>query len=309
MSNSIAVSTGTYSIPVAIQYNSTEVAICVQFFVNMITRHKLAGRHLIEGRTWNYCTLEKLQEYFPFWTPKMIRTRVKELVSLGILIVGNFNDKKYDRTLWYAFADEAKFGVADIQPICPNGQMDLPNQANGFAQKGKPIPLTKTTTNSFVYDVNEGASPSLTSSINDKGSLYKGKAKYTDSQKDTLEWLKSLGLDTSEATLSWWARNYSLSRLDEVHREAVKRKPRSLGAYMQRLLKNATVVVSGRIELNAEFTQCFKELRQWNSLEIHQKYASINRGSHTIEIDFNMEPESFRDYLEQKYQTFEGTNG
>lgn len=305
MNDSIAVSTGTYSIPVAIQYKSTDVAICVQFFVNMITRHKLAGRNFVEGRTWNYCTLEKLQEYFPFWTPKMIRTRVKELVTLGILVVGNFNDKRYDRTLWYAFADESKFGVAGIQPICPNGQMDLPNQANGFAQTGKPIPLTKTTTNSFVYDVNEG---SVTPSINDKGSLYKGKAKYSSDQIDALEWLKSLGLDTSDSTLSWWARTYPLSRLDEVHREAVKRKPKSLGAYMQKLLKKQAIVVSGRVELNAEFTECFKALRNWNSLEIHQKYASINRGSHTIEIDFNMEPEAFRDYLEQKYQTFEGNS-
>ena len=309
MSNSLAVSTGTYSIPLAIQYKSTDVAICVQFFVNVITRHKLAGRNFIEGRTWNYCTLEKLQEYFPFWTEKMIRTRVKELVSLGILMVGNFNEKKYDRTIWYAFVDEAKFGVQDIQPICPNGQMDLPNRANGSAHLGKPIPLTKTTTNSFVYDVNEGASPSLTSSINDKGSLYKGKAKYSESQIDSLEWLRSLNLDTSDATLSWWARNYPLSRLDEVYRETIKRKPKSIGAYMQKLLKKAVIVVSGRIELNAEFTECFKALRNWNSLEIHQKYASINRGSHTIEIDFNMEPEAFRDYLEQKYQTFEGTNG
>ena len=309
MNHSIAVSTGTYSIPVAIQYKSTDVAICVQFFVNMITRHKLAGRNFVEGRTWNYCTLEKLQEYFPFWTPKMIRTRVKELVTLGILIVGNFNDKRYDRTLWYAFADEVKFGVAGIEPICPNGQMDLPNQANGFAQEGRPIPLTKTTTNSSVFEVNDTASPSLTSSINDKRSLYKGKARYSQEQLDSLHWLKSLNLDTSEATLSWWARTYPLSRLDEVHREAVKRKPKSLGAYMQRLLKQGSVVVSGRVELNAEFAQCFKALRNWNSLEIHQKYASINRGNHNIEIDFNMEPEAFRDYLEQKYETFEGTNG
>lgn len=297
-----------FSTQIAIELKSTELAIALQFFLNVIYKHKLMGRNFIDGRTWNYCTHEQLIEYFPFWTEKMIRTRIEHLVKMGILKTSNYNVKKYDRTLWYAFTNEEKWALDKVKPICPNGQMDLPKRANANAQMGTPIPLTKTPTTSSLLKVNDGASPSLTSSINGKGSLYKRKAKYTEDQRNCLQWLKSLNLDTSDDTLSWWARNYTLPRLEEVYRESVKRKPKSLGAYMQKLLKKQAVVVSGRIEINAEFTKYFKDLRNWNDLEIHQKYASINCGNHNIEIDFNMEPESFRDYLEQKYQTFDSGN-
>ena len=297
-----------FSTQIAIELKSTELAIAIQFFINVIYKHKLMSRHFIDGRTWNYCTREQLIEYFPFWTEKMIRTRIEHLVKIGILKTANYNHKKYDRTLWYAFDDESKWGLDKVKAICPNGQMELPKQANGIAQMGRPIPLTTTQTTPFIDGVNDKAPPSLTSSTSSKKSVFKGKAKFTDEQRDVFEWLKGMGIDSSEDTLSWWARNYSLQRLNEVHREALNRKPDSIGAYMQKLLKSGSVVVAGRVELNAEFAQLFKNIRKWKSLEIHQKYASINRGNHTIEIDFNMEPDAFRDYLEQKYATFESNS-
>lgn len=313
MTASLSVSVGTYSIPVAIEYKSVDVAICVQFFVNTITRHRLAGRNFHEGRTWNFCSLSSLQEYFPFWTQKMIRKRVNQLVSLGILLVGNFNKKKYDRTLWYAFSNEQKFGIPEAQPISPGAPPHLPKRANGNAQKGEPIPSTKhRPKSSSIEEDNDGSSPkkqaapSMPFSPKRKGSLYKGKAKFTEDQRNTLNWLETLGIDTSHDTLSWWARTYTLTRLQEVHREATRKKRRSIGAYMQKLLKTGVAVVSGRIEVNAEFCQLFKDLNAWHNLEIFQKYAKVNLGSHSEEIPFDMEPESFLRYLAQKYETLGG---
>lgn len=296
----------TFSVQLAVELGSSNLAMIVQFFKNTIMKHNRMGRNIFDGFTWNYCTRAELSAQFPFLSPDQVKRCLAKLLEMGILKVGNFNKRRGDNTNWYAFADEEKWGIPKIIPTSGEIAQGSDEIARGSGEIAQALPLTEHRPTPPTYKVNDGASPSLTSSINDKRSLYKGKAKYTADQMDTFEWLKSLNLDTSEATLSWWARSYTLSRLDEVHREALKRKPRSIGAYMQKLLKKAAVVVSGRVELNAEFCKLFKELRNWTSLEIHQKYASINRGNHSIEIDFNMEPEAFKDYLCQKHETFEG---
>ena len=79
---------------------------------------------------------------------------MQKLVDEGVFLKGNYSKKLNDRTSWYAFYDEDKFlgafeQKADFQaekPFapegkcnCPNGQMDLPKRANGFAPEGKCI--------------------------------------------------------------------------------------------------------------------------------------------------------------------------
>jgi hypothetical protein len=73
---------------------------------------------------------------------------------------------------------------------------------------------------------------------------------------------------------------------------------------MQKLLKKGAVVQSGRVEKNALAAQQFKDLFEWDGLEIHKKYASIKLAHHDIEIDFNMSPVDFNEYLLQKYKSF-----
>lgn len=132
----------SFSTQLAIELNSIDLAVTIQFFINVISNHKRMGRNLIEGKTWNYCSVEQLIEYFPFWTQKQIRLRIESLVKLNILMVGNHNKLKIDRTLWYAFSDEKKWGLDKIKPINLNNNYDLPKWENGFIQMGKPIPYT-----------------------------------------------------------------------------------------------------------------------------------------------------------------------
>lgn len=307
-----AVETITFSVPLALELGCAFQAMLVQFMLNTICKHKRLRRNQKDGRTWNYCTRAELSAQFPILNADQIKRLLKKLVTKGILVVGNYNKKPGDNTNWYAFADEVKWGIspATATPEENKGSDENAQGSDEFArgsdENAQALPPTYHRPTPPTYKVNDTASPSVTPSISGKKSLFKGKAKFTDEQRDTWEWLKSLNIDSSEDTLSWWARNYSLTRLDEVHREALKRKPDSIGAYMQKLLKSGSVVVTGRVELNAEFAEAFKALRNWNALEIHQKYASVNRSNHSIEIDFNMDPHQFQEYLSQKYDAFEG---
>lgn len=134
-----------------------------------------------------------------------------------------------------------------------------------------------------------------------KKSVFKGRLKLSDDQNGCLDWLLSLELDTGYDTLSWWARKYPMSRLDEVYRESRQRNPRSMGAYMQKLLKDNACTNLGRIDANKLFT---KETLQGTclSIKMHKKHAFLVTARGEFELDFSMEPLSFARYLMQKIE-------
>lgn len=122
----------TFDTDIAKQYGVNE-AVMIANFQFWIAKNKANGKNLIDGHCWTYNSNKALQELFPFWSAKTIRTTLDHLKTRGVMITGNYNTKTYDRTLWFAFADEEKW-------ICPKRQMDLPKTANGFVENGKPIP-------------------------------------------------------------------------------------------------------------------------------------------------------------------------
>lgn len=117
---------------VAIEYGVNE-AIMIKNFQFWIERNKANGRHFIDGHYWMYNSNKAFQELFPFWSAKTIRTTLDHLRERGVLIVGNHNQSSYDRTLWYAFADEEKW-------IGQKQKIELPKSANEDSEIGTPIP-------------------------------------------------------------------------------------------------------------------------------------------------------------------------
>lgn len=111
---------------------------CLRFW---LVKNRANGKHFYDGRTWTYNSRRALAEMFPFWTEKQVRTITEKLKRAGVLVSGNYNTNPYDRTAWYAFADEEKFLPARDKSICENAQMNLPNRANENARSGRPIPV------------------------------------------------------------------------------------------------------------------------------------------------------------------------
>jgi hypothetical protein len=132
----------SFDVEVATKYGVDE-AIVIQNFQFWIFKNKAGERHSHDGRTWTFNSIKALETIFPFWSVKQIRRVIKSLVDKGILMTGNYNQKGYDQTTWYAFIDEEKW----LEPLfllnCPKGQMELPKKANAIAQTDKPIPDIK----------------------------------------------------------------------------------------------------------------------------------------------------------------------
>ncbi len=145
----------TYNVELAKKYG-VDAAIIIRHFQYWIIYNRERGNNLIDGRTWTYFALSSLKGIFPYWTHKQLRRIVNHLLDAGVLLKENHNKKPYDKTRWYAFADEPAFlnekAYAQMgKSMCPNGQMDVPKRAHGCAQTGKPIPNPKP--NELTYNL------------------------------------------------------------------------------------------------------------------------------------------------------------
>jgi len=122
----------SFEIQEATDYGVSE-SIMIWNFRFWILKNKANNKHLYEGRTWTYNTHEAFQRLFPFWTKDQVRRIIEKLIQKDILIKGNFNENTYNKTTWYAFAEESKFMSTEL---IISHMADLPNR-NGENAKSK----------------------------------------------------------------------------------------------------------------------------------------------------------------------------
>ncbi len=103
------------------------------------------NRNYHDGRWWTYNSVAAYEAVFPWWSGKQIRRIIDRCREKGALLDGDFNEDRRDRTAWYTPSDDLLELYGEAIPevgkcICPNGQMQMPNQANASAQTGEPLP-------------------------------------------------------------------------------------------------------------------------------------------------------------------------
>lgn len=132
------------------------------------------------------------------------------------------------------------------------------------------------------------------------------KYKLNDDQKETFRYLKTLSIDSDDNTLCWWAKNYSLVRILEVYKASEGKK--SIGAYMNKLLKVQANVAKVHSQLNIDFAQDYKNKSGWHDLKIGKLYVTFLLGNDTQELSLNMEPLSFAEHLIRKHESISEMN-
>lgn len=125
--------------------------------VNYWLHSKHAKR--IDGRTWTYNSMKEWQKQFPFWGLNTVKRTFSSLEKDGLLITGNYNKYKFDKTKWYSI-DVKKLNNRMAQ----NGPMEEPRMGRSdWPKMGQPIPdNTDTTTET---NSNSQAGPDNTSHI------------------------------------------------------------------------------------------------------------------------------------------------
>lgn len=142
--------TYTFDTFLAARYGVNE-AIMLNNFIYWIAKNEANGKHFHDGRYWTYNSIAAMEKLYPFWSTSQIRTAIGSLVRQGVLLKGNYNEKPYDRTVWYGLTDDF------LNSICQNTQFHLSDFANGIVENGKPIPDSKPTIKPSI-DIDKGRS-------------------------------------------------------------------------------------------------------------------------------------------------------
>jgi hypothetical protein len=153
----------SFNTEIAAKYGIEE-AIILNNLTFWIEKNAANGVNFYDGRHWTYNSVEAFAILFPYMSKKKIYRCLAALEKNGVLHTGNYNEKAYDRTKWYALSDDfllETLGTSDLPKMengfTQNGEMDFPNRDNAFPETGEPIPDskpdTKTKDNEFISQV------------------------------------------------------------------------------------------------------------------------------------------------------------
>lgn len=85
------------------------------------------GKDIIDGRLWVCNSYDSWKEQFCFLSISTIRKTIKNLEDMGLIISGNYNRSKADKTKWYSIDYEALEKIyekiTNIEPKC-TGNLD-----------------------------------------------------------------------------------------------------------------------------------------------------------------------------------------
>jgi len=282
-----------FPVKLAVELGDASLAMLVQFFVNVISYHKRLKRNFKDGRTWNYCTRAELAAQFPFLTSDQVRRLLEKLIKLKILKVGNYNKQKGDKTNWYAFEDEVKWGISEEKkPAEGSGESAQGSGkfARGSGESAQAIPMTKPETKPSTNKALTGTDEALPFS---QGKEVNGKAVKPSSAKFPLkkeqqpiyEALRQLLPDASDETLfvmvrTDYAKNPKrfLACIEHTKNEAAKGVHFKKGAtaFFRHALKNQSLVTNSALE-NKQFAEDFASANRWLHVKITEKYVMCER--------------------------------
>jgi hypothetical protein len=85
------------------QEHGEKAAVLLQYLAHHVSKSK----HVHGGKKWFYKTLDDLAEVFPYLKRSTIHDILQKLSKEnGPLLIGDYNQKGYDRTNWFAFRDD-----------------------------------------------------------------------------------------------------------------------------------------------------------------------------------------------------------
>lgn len=122
-------------------------AIVIQQIHYWIEINKSKNINFYEDKHWTYNTMMQWQEEFPFWSIETVKRTFKKLRDKNLILTGNFNKLKIDRTLWYTI------NYSELEKI-----MGITNKQNDSCQnetmeehkKTQPIPEISTEINKNI---------------------------------------------------------------------------------------------------------------------------------------------------------------
>lgn len=122
-----------------------------------LRKNEERGHNIRDGRVWVYNSLPSwIETDFPFWTVQNLRTVIRNLTEAGVLVIGNYNQLKMDKTAWYSIDYDR------LLELKKKGSARCVEINTSSVDSNRPIPETTTeTTKGRCYDGLEGVVANL----------------------------------------------------------------------------------------------------------------------------------------------------
>ena len=78
-------------------------AILLSHIRQEISMNQARKEYSHDEKVWARISVKQLAKFYKFFTEKQVRYILDGLVAAGVLVRGNFNATKFDRTLWYTY--------------------------------------------------------------------------------------------------------------------------------------------------------------------------------------------------------------
>lgn len=138
-------------IPELAQAIGLNEAIVLQQVHYWCLHNKNAGNNFRDGYYWVYNSYREWQKQFPWWSERTIKSIISRLETKGLLVSGNYNKLRMDRTKWYRIDYEALNAIISNISLGNSCTMDsaritqaIPEtnqmQNNGRKEKGNSPP-------------------------------------------------------------------------------------------------------------------------------------------------------------------------
>lgn len=137
----------SFNVEIAKEYGLEE-AILFQHIAYWIEKNKANEKNFFDGKYWTYYSAKAFERMFPYMTQRTIARKLKKLIEQGLIVTGNYNKQKYDRTLWYSITEfgESILPKSNISKTNRQENMTIPfdKVSNGKTHSVQPIPDIKT---------------------------------------------------------------------------------------------------------------------------------------------------------------------
>lgn len=116
--------------------------------------NKRTNSNFKDGHYWTFNSVQEWREQFPFWSGRTIQRTITNLEKMKLVITGNYNKLKIDRTKWYRI-DYKVLSALEESPFGQNGTINVTEWRNHLANLAPPLPETNSETNKDIYIVGQ----------------------------------------------------------------------------------------------------------------------------------------------------------
>ncbi|MGO1370183.1 hypothetical protein, partial [Senegalia sp. (in: firmicutes)] len=140
-------------------------AIVIQQIHYWIEINKAKNINFNEDKHWTYNTMAAWREEFPFWSIETVKRTFKKLREKNLLLTGNFNKLKIDRTIWYTINYDE---LEEIMEVSKEANPQAQNEPMEDAKMVQALPEISTENNFILNNKSISQSNTIVTSKDDR---------------------------------------------------------------------------------------------------------------------------------------------